>query len=183
MFSRHWQRCRARREHVCEEEAERTAQERKAEKRERGSERKTAGGASIYQRRREVGGCMRRIAPYGRSLINSGRRRTGASVSIANVEATAGVPRRDGGIRPFAPKLTRSSRPYVLIWSERGNGLCHRLMENARMCARSLIVSNAPGGCPISQSLDTSNAPFAEIICNTLSPVDLWITYVPNATL
>lgn len=59
---------------------ERTAREGKAEKRERGSERKRAGGASIYQRRREVGGCMRRIAPYGRSLINSGRRRSDASV-------------------------------------------------------------------------------------------------------
>lgn len=41
---------------------------------ERGGER--AEGASIYQRRREVGGSMRRIAPYGRSLINSGRRQS-----------------------------------------------------------------------------------------------------------
>lgn len=41
-----------------------------------GERGKRAGGASIYQRRREVGGSMRRIAPYGRSLINSGRRQS-----------------------------------------------------------------------------------------------------------
>lgn len=41
-----------------------------------GEKGKRAGGASIYQPRREVGGSMRRIAPYGRSLINSGRRQS-----------------------------------------------------------------------------------------------------------
>lgn len=86
MFSRRWRRFS--REHVREGRA---ASRKKERERERG-----AGGASIYQRRREVGGCMRRIAPCGRSLINSGRRRSGASVESncrrSSSEETTGAP-------------------------------------------------------------------------------------------
>jgi len=81
VFATSTRRCRCARANTFAKRVERREKGWK-KKGWRGRERrKRAGGASIYQRRREVGGCMRRIAPYGRSLINSGRRQSsGASV-------------------------------------------------------------------------------------------------------
>lgn len=164
-----------RRQHVREEEAEHTAREGTGKREKEGvKERGPEGHLSISAGVKWAGACAVLLRTAALSLTPDAA--GAAHPCTANVEATAGVPRRGGGVRSFAPRRgpSRSSRPYVLIWSERGNGRCHRLMENAKTRASSLAISNfrtrnARPSCDPSSSTDTSNASFTGIICTVLS--------------
>lgn len=110
----------------------------------RKKEKERAGGASIYQRRREVGGCMRRIAPYGRSLINSGRRRSGG----ASVRGQRGgdcrrssSERNDEGSASEPPRSFAALRAYL----ERTRQRPVSSADGERACAnmRSAVNSDA----------------------------------------
>lgn len=139
--------CVCAREHVREEG--RTARKRAEGVRVRGEgeERGPEGHLSISAGVKWAG-CMRRIAPYGRSLINSERRRSsGASVhQPTTLKATAGVPHRRRAARAESP-IRAATRSYVLIWSERGNGRCHLMENTEREIVREFRAERLPSRC------------------------------------